>query len=195
MDKHRCNEEVLMHCVQKEHYQPPSVDANSKSTECTGLQPSRSSGQVFVMGCGQKSAHASDSVLFVQGRALEADLFGHSTAHESDHQDIASLWPQGKSEPIDDWSAAATGVSDATHSIGTRAGRKAKKAAWVDADDGQREMHLAAVPKLRKLQHHHSENVISGVPVSGLNQCCCALPNTRRSACRTVTALPHMPAA
>ena len=105
-------------------------------------------------------------VCFVQVQALEADLFGRGPTDEGDNAQSPDankadiIWRPDRSHEACEGDAALDTVGTA------RNGPRVRKAAWVDDDDRHRPMQLAAVPKLRKLRHHKSEDEINGVRAS-----------------------------
>lgn len=91
----------------------------------------------------------------MQARALEAELFGSSEPDGERQLDADKGTP----------APASTTQHGAEHS-GKSRNHKARlpEAAWIDDNDEDGHVHLARVPKLRKLRESASEATVNGKP-------------------------------
>lgn len=114
----------------------------------------------------------------MQARDLESELFG-GTWDLVEHLDRDAQVRQA-SEPFSVAayvrSVATDGVSEADKEVsiaGSKAAAKTKRGAvWVDADDAEKAVNIAAAPRLRKLRKGPEEAVLDGaLPVQNTSAC------------------------
>lgn len=114
----------------------------------------------------------------MQARDLESELFG-GTGDLVEHLDRDAQVRQA-SEPFSVAayvrSVATDGVSEADKEVsiaGSKAAAKTKRGAvWVDADDAEKAVNIAAAPRLRKLRKGPEEAVLDGaLPVQNTSAC------------------------